>query len=405
MMIARRSMMLSRMTIVLLAAAIGWMTGVRAPRAQTFGEAAFAGKGRATLTITRVVSGGGEGDGEAAPVEVYARMTFGTELSAFQQGLYARSSFTMPGVDGAKGITTVLVVDVDRAGGRRSWEPDVGGMSGGPAPGVAGNGSISARLYEVVDEETGFDARPRAGRLELEASVVTRTAAGFRLRGWLAMLDPGPDGLEDTRDDLAFDVELTLESVPSPEALAGQGTAPLPRPVGGVCDPSVCWVDAGYYDTFYGYGCSDAVVDDGSTSDGCGGEPDYSDDAAYDDSGTACEGDGSSGYDDNGNPTGESGDVACEGDDVEADSAGGCEADDASSGSGCEGTEGDAGACGGSDAGSGCSGCEGDAALGASGGGGAQPGHSNAPLKRADLTWVGLLMLGLAVGLQGAAKR
>ncbi len=403
--IARRSMMLSRMTVILLAAAIGWITGVRAPRAQTFGEAAFAGKGRATLTITRVMASGGEDDAEAAPIEVYARMTFGTELSAFQQGLYARSSFTMPGLDGAEGVTTVLVVDVDRSNGRRSWEPDVSGMSDDATSEDVGDGPIRARLYEVRDGESGFDARPRAGHLDLEASVVTRTAAGFRLRGWLALLDAGPDGLEDTSDDLAFDIELTLESVPSPEALAGQGTAPLPRPVGGVCDPSVCWVDAGYYDTFYGYGCSDAVVDDGSTSDGCGGEPAYSDDAEYEDSGTACEGDDSSGYDENGNPTGDSGEVACEGDDVEGDAASGCEADDSSTSSGCEGTEGDAGACGGSDAGSGCSGCEGDAAPGATGDGSTEPGPSNSPVRRADIRWVGLLMLGLAVAMQGLTKR
>jgi len=397
-------MMLSRIPVVILAAAIGWITGVRAPRAQTFGDAAFAGKGRATLTITRV---GAEVEAEPEPVEVYARMTFGTELSGFQEGLYVRSSFAMPGVDGAKGLTTVLVVDVDLSNGRRSWQPEVVGLSESAASGSRDGVSVRARLYEVDDGETGFDARPRAGLLDLEASVVTRSAAGFRLRGWLALLDAGPDGLDDTSDDLAFDIELTLESVPTPDALAGQGSAPLPRPVGGVCDPSVCWVDAGYYDAFYGYGCSDAVVDDGSTSDGCGGEPDYDDydddaDSGNTDSGAACEGDSSTGYDDNGNPTsdsGDSGDVACEGDDVEADSSGGC--DSADSGSGCEGTEAD-GACGGSDAGSGC---EGDAMPGGSGGAGPEAGPPTTPLRRADVSWVGVLMIGLAMALQRLAKR
>lgn len=397
-MIGRHSKLLSRTALVLFALAVAWTTSVRPPRAQPFNDTAFSGRGRATLTLA---------DPARDPptrVEVFARLTFATTSSSFERGLYIRSSFTLPaGFDGDD-EAVALTLDLDRSGGRKTWElfADPNAAPSG-SDSVAPRPAVIARLYSAHDRAASFDARLVAGRLELEASLVTRQAASFRVSGWLELADPGPDGVADTSDDRIFDLELRLESVPSPEELAGQGSSPPPRPIGGVCDPRWCWVDGAYYQTFYGYGCGEAVVDDGSTGEGCAGEPDPYGDDGTGDTASGCEGDDSTGWDDNGNLTyddsgGCDGDGPVDGPDGGSDA--GCEGD-TQSGEGCESSD-SSGACTGSQGGSGCSGCEGDAAPA---NGDEQRGTAIRGADAGGLGWIGGLLLGLAMALQLASSR
>lgn len=351
------SMNLSRAAMVLFGCAVAWVMGVRAPRAASFEAIEFAGKGRATLVIEEVGTAGdaagAEDSGEQiGPVEVFATMTFGTEISSFSKGLYSRASFALP----RTGERAVLVVDVDRARDRKEWG--------------ATETALRARLYTVPSSgEAPFDARPVSGSLELEAAIVGRQAAGFRIRGWLEMRDAGPDGLDDSEDDVALEVDLTLESIPTPEEIAGQPAPPPRQPQGGFCAIPWCWADDGYYDGYsYGYGCGDAEVGYDTTSDGCEGD-------TIDD-GTVVvvdEGDGSTGAP-GPEPVDTLSDDGC-GSDTTASDDPGCEgSDDGSSSDGCDGStsDGSAGGCddsgsssgcsdsGGGSSGCGSSGCEGD---------------------------------------------
>jgi len=343
--------------------------GVRTPRAASFGNVEFAGKGRATLVIDD--SEGAEDlghqedeDADAAAderfglLEVFAKMTYGTEISAFAKGLYARSTFTFP----RTGATGVLVVDVDRANDTKDWK--------------AGDRGLRARLYTIPrGSEARFDGEPMSGSLDLEAAIVGRNSAGFRIRGWLEMRDPGPDGVVDSDDDIVLEVDLTLESVPSPEEIAGQPAPPPRQPQGGFCEAPWCWADEGYYDGYsYGYGCGDADVGYDTTSDGCEGD-------TIDDNGVGI--DGSSGGDDGGSTgapgpdevtntddgcSGESSDSGyeddpgCEGSD-DGTASDGCDGGDSGSEtSGCNDTSSSSSGCSDSGSSSGCgsSGCEGD---------------------------------------------
>ncbi len=343
---------MSRAAIVLFGCAVAWVMGVRTPRAASFDAIEFAGKGRATLVIEEQGADGVPGTGEEQPgsdegdarfglIEVFARMTYGTEISVFAKGLYARSAFTLP----STGETAVLVIDVDRAGGAKGWR--------------AGDRGLRARLYtNPRGDERRFDGEPVSGSLDLEAAIVGRSAAGFRLRGWLEMLDAGPDGMKDTDDDTVLEVDLTLESIPSPEEIAGQPAPPPSLPQGGFCDVPWCWTDDGYYDGYtYGYGCGDAEVGYDTTSDGCEGDTIESDPGiVIDDDGST----GAPGTDDvtssdgcasDSSDSGFQDDPGCEGTD-DGTSSDGCDGGDSSS-SGCSDT-------GGSSSGCESSGCEGD---------------------------------------------
>jgi len=358
-MIAHRSIRLSRIAIILFGCAVGWVMGVRAPRAASFEAIAFAGKGRATLAIDEVATApaaseeaGAAADPPFKHLEVFAAMTFGTRISAFGNGLYMRSSFTLP----RTGESAALVLDVDRAQGRTAW--------------AAGAPALRARLYTVpAGGGARFDGAPVSGSLRLEAAVVGRQAAGFRIRGWLEMVDTGPDGEADTTDDRALEVEITFESLPTPEEIAGQ-PAPAPRqPEGGFCDVRWCWTDGAYYDGYsYGYGCGNADAGYDATSGGC------ADDTTGDGT-SSLVGDGTSGVFDDGT-TGSQGATGAPGTEaVSTDGCGnesvdpgaqnqGCGGTDAGSqASACGGSGGDAGGCSDSGAaasGCGSSGCEGD---------------------------------------------
>ena len=384
------TMNLSRAATVLFGCAVAWVMGVRAPRAASFEAIEFAGKGRATLVVDEIgasaedAAGGGasgEEDDRIGLVEVFATMTFGTEISSFSRGLYSRSTFTLP----RTGERAVLVVDVDRARDRKEWG--------------ATETALRARLYTVPSSgQARFDARPVSGSLELEAAIVGRQAAGFRIRGWLEMRDPGPDGVDDSEDDVALEVDLTLESIPTPEEIAGQPAPPPRQPPGGFCAIPWCWADDGYYDGYsYGYGCGDAEVGYDTTSDGCEGDP-------IDD------GDGSTGApgpepvdavsdDGCGSDTSASDDPGCEGSD-DGTSSDGCDGSTSDgSSSGCDDSGGSSG-CSDSGGSSGCgsSGCEGDTLERSDGPERLQEAPSEGLSQRAgvDLVGLGLLIAALA---------
>lgn len=342
-----RSMGWSRTAIVLFGCAVAWVMGVRAPRAGSFDEVVFAGKGRTTLVIEELGVGDDPAEEEEEPLtEVFAKMTFGTEISVFSKGLYARSTFTLP----RTGEHAVLVVDVDRNNGAKDWK--------------AGDRGMRARLYTIpTGEQVRFDGDAVSGSLELEAAIVGRSAAGFRIRGWLELRDPGGDGVRDTDDDRAFEVDVTLESVPSPEEIDGRAPPPPRRPQSGFCEIPWCWTDDGYYDGYnYGYGCGEAEVGYDTTSDGCEGEavdvdPGFEDDGTTAQPGTdevvsdGCAESDSSSYDDSGCEGSDDGSASdgCDGGDS-GDTTSGC--DDSSSSSGCSDS--------GSSSGCESSGCEGD---------------------------------------------
>lgn len=401
-------MNLSRAAVVLFSCAVAWIMGVRAPRAASFETVEFAGKGRATLVIEDVDAdapvdtadedaNGSAGGGDGELVEVFATLTFGTEISSFSRGLYARSSFTLP----RTGERAVLVVDVDRARGKKEWG--------------ATEAALRARLYTLPGSEgRRFDARPVSGSLELEAAVVGRQAAGFRIRGWLEMRDPGADGIDDSGDDVALEVDITLESVPTPEEIAGQPAPPPRQPQGGFCALPWCWTDDAYYDGYsYGYGCGDAEVGYDTTSDGCEGD--------------TIDGDGTGVVVDDGS-TGAPGpdevdtiseDDGCGSDSTVPEDDPGCEgSDDASASDGCDGGESGSSGCDDSSGGSGCSdsggssgcassGCEGDTLERSDGPDALQEAPAAGLSRRAsvDLVGLGLFFAALATWLSDRSRR
>lgn len=409
-----------RIAIVLFACAVAWVMGVRTPRAASFETIEIAGNGRATLTIDEVGAapvGSSEDDGgdRFGHLEVFAKMTYGSEISVFARGLYARSAFALP----RSGDTAVIVVDVDRQGDARRWE--------------AGDRGLRARLY-TIPKQGGerFDGAPVSGTLELEAAVVGRSQAAFRIRGWLEIVDPGADGKIDSEDDTTLEVDVTLESTPTPEEVKGEPAVPPPQPTGGFCEAPYCWVDDGYYDGYaYGYGCTDEQVSYETTDDGCTGE---TDDAVV--SGDGDVGDGSTGGPGDGDlPTDTvSDDGGCSGEttssDGNTDTAGsGCESsDDGSEGSGCDdgssssssssgcedSSSSSGGGCGDSSSGGGCGdtssggGCGDTSSASGCGSGGcegdtlARP--ANAELK-AGVDGVGLLLFASAIATWLGGRR
>jgi len=364
-----RRQKLQRVALVAFAATITWVMGVRAPKAwaASFSDIELQGMGRATLTIEQLEPTPPEGP--AIVNEVFSRMIYSSELSSFTRGLYVRASFTLPSTR----ETAVLVVDVDRSRGQKAWE--------------ASEQKMRARFYTLATRDAkapSFDGVAIDGTIELEAAVVGAKRAGFRLEGQLTVRDRGADNVAHTADDGAFEIALELESVPPPEEIAGQPVPDPPRPSGGVCDPVWCWQDDGYYDGYwYGPGCGDAEigyettdsgcesdsVDDtpiedpdgvydpydpytgtGDTEGGCDGSSDTSSDAS---SSSGCEGsDDTSGTSSNG----------CEGTDTTSDSSsGGCDDSSSSSGSGCDDSGSSGSGCSDSGSSSSCgSGCEGD---------------------------------------------
>ena len=347
-MIANSSGRLSRIALFLFAAAASWILGVRAPRATSFATIGLAGSGRAALTIEER---GGEGTTESGTMEVFSRLTFASQLSSFKRGLYIRTTFIVP----RTGETAVLTVDLDRSGDRERW--------------LAGDSALKARAYIVAGQEgvpRRLDATPAAGELMLDNLAIGSNVAGFRVTGGLEMVD--------ARSAASWNIDLMLESTPTPEQGA-QEPSPDPRtPTGGVCASPWCWTDDTYYDdSYYGYGC-DSGAEYETTSDGCESDP-------MDDGSTDGVIDGGSGGDPGTVPEPVSTDGACSGESTGSDtSSSGCDdssSPDDSSGStsGCEDTStsdgssgcgdgsssSDASACGGSSDSSGCgSGCEGD---------------------------------------------
>lgn len=417
MMTLARTRRSSRAAIVLFGCAVAWMMGVKAPRAASFEVIDFAGHGRSTLVIEEVLAGdAGEGDEVAddarfGTFEIFATMTYGTEISVFSHGLYARTPFTLP----RSGDGAVLVIDVDRGRGARRWE--------------AGDPGLRARLYTVASAGGGsgtvrFDGVPVSGSLELEAAIVGRREAGFRIRGWLELVDAGPDGLIDSADDTTLEVDVVLESVPTPEAIARQPELPPRQPQGGFCEIPWCWTDAGYYDPYtVGYGCGDAEVGYETADGGCDG--DTVDDGGGFDGGGGVIDDGSGGSGggviddgDEGSSGGPgfdevAGDDGCSGQDDSGGESAGCEGtDDGSASDGCDGGDsGDSGGCddssssssgcgdsGGGGGGCGSSGCEGDTLQRDRDDEEARSGSWSEPLsRRAGLDLVGLVLFASAL--------
>jgi hypothetical protein len=297
---------------------------------------------------------------------------------------------------------------------------------------------LRARLYTIpIAGGSRFDGAPVSGELELDAAIVGRKAAAFRITGWLEMVDVGPDGERDTADDTALEIEMTLESIPTPEELSGQPAPPPRQPQSGFCEVPWCWTDDGYYDGYsYGYGCGDAEVGYDTTSDGCEGD-------TLDDGSTGSGGSGGTGgtggpgtsggvIDDGTTGTGGPGigddvssDDGCSGerDDSSSSSDAGCEgSDDGSSSDGCDGGDsgsssdgcadsgGDGGGCSDSGGGGGCSdsggsgcgsGCQGDTLQRDDGNGGGRPARRAG----VDLVGFGLMLAAIGAWISNRRKR
>ncbi|MFO0746831.1 MAG: hypothetical protein U1F43_14335 [Myxococcota bacterium] len=382
------------MAIIAIAAMLTGIMGIKAPRglAVAFGSIDLQGMGRATLTVDQTAPVPDEGTSVA--MEVFARMVYASELSQFKRGLYIRATFTIPSTR----ETGVLVVDVDRAGGNKDWS--------------VGQTGLKARFYTLATRDAHgvrFDGVAQRGSLSLDASVVGATRAGFRINGAIGFADAGDDGIAGTDDDEAYDVDIELESVPPPEEINGQTVPPPPTPTGGVCDPTWCWQDDGYYDGYwYGPGCGDAEVGYETTDGGCAS--DTTDDEPVIDDGTGGGGtydpytptttSSDSGCDSSTTDDGSSSSGGCDGtDDTSGTSSDGCDGgnDSSSSSSGCSdsGSSSSSG-CSDSSSGSGCgsSGCEGDTLQRA-------PAAQTGGLK-GDLGWVAIVMF---FGSLGAAVR
>jgi hypothetical protein len=287
--------MRARWMMVALAAATAWVTGVRTPRVKAFSAGSYSGVGRVELRL-EPLSYAGE------TLEVMAGMTFGTGISTFGQGLMVRSSFRLP----KTGETVVLVLDLDRSSGRKSWS--------------AGEPSMNARLYTQRDHQKGFDAIGVGGGVTLDAAFVREGVVGFRLVGLLELVDGGLDGLVGTEDDLRTELDLVLESTPTAEEVAG------PNAVADRCEYGDCWDDRGPsqvgctttseeddLDIEEPYaapvGCTGETDDDDSWSDeddydSWFGDDDDDDDSSWTDDDVDDNGnDSDDGFDDNGNPT------------------------------------------------------------------------------------------------------
>ncbi len=240
----------SRWLMVALAAATAWVTSVRTPRVKAFSAGSYSGVGRVELRI-EPLSYAGE------TLDVMAGMTFGTGLSTFGQGLLVRSSFRLP----KSGETVVLVLDLDRSGGRKSWS--------------AGEPSLIARLSTQLDDKQGFEALAVSGGVTLDAAFVREGVVGFRLIGLLELVEGGLDGVVGTEDDLRTELDLVLESTPTAEEVAG------PHVVVDRCEYGDCWDDQGPGDV----GCAEPTDDDTLYIEepydapiGCSSETDDSDD-------------------------------------------------------------------------------------------------------------------------------
>lgn len=393
--IACRVRRLQRLGLVVVATIVAALTGVRAPRgrAVSFGGIELEGMGRAVLTVEQTSPAPSEGTSVA--MEVFSRMIYASGLSQFPQGLYVRSSFTVPSTR----ETGVLMIDVDRSGSAKEWQ--------------VGQSGFRARFYTLASADahgTRFDGTPRGGSVTLDASVVGATRAGFRITGELTFAAPGPDATLGTADDEAYDVDLLLESVPPPEEITGQPAQPTPEPTGGICDPTWCWEDDGYYDGYwYGPGCgdtsvgyettdggceSDTVVDD-PVIDGGGSTYDPSDPSTYTPDPTSDGGCSDGSTTDSG-----SSDSGCSGvDDSSSSTSSGCDSSttDSSSSSGCSDSSSSSSGCDdGSSAGSGCasSGCEGDTLERA-------PVRQPSPIE-GGLGWIAVVMF---IGSLGAIAR
>ena len=374
---------------VLVALVMTGLMGIRARsgRADSFASAVMAGRGRAALKITRVgtLDVGGEAQAE---VEALARLTFSSELSRFGHGLYVRTTFALP----PNGERAVLVVDLDRTRGARTWTP--------------GHSDIRATFYTVGDDGgMEFAGETRGGSVSLEASVATSRGAGFRLRGWLEAANVGADGVRDSEDDQGFEIEFTLESQPTPEALSGAAPPPPPSVPSGTCGPPWCWEDPAYDDSLYlSPGCGDATVGYETTDDGCTSSEPVPDDGVVvePDPGTWPSDPGSLTVDD-GSSSG------CDTTSTNDDQASACEGSDDGSSSGSDGCDG--GDSGSSDASACDSGSSGDAASGCDAGCTGDTLSQGAPPKRglgarrSGHAGFGWFAAGLFLSALGAAMR
>jgi len=404
--IGRKDGRLHRLGIVAIAAAVTGIMGVKGSRvrAVSFGDVALQGSGRATLKVVQAEPVPLEG----APneMQVFARLTYASELSRFDRGLYTRTTFTMPSTR----ETGVLVIDVDRSKGAKQWD--------------AASHGLAARFYTLASKTArvpSFDGSPASGSLALDASVVGAERAGFRITGWLELRDPGADRIPDTADDASYEIDIELESVPPPEEITGQTPRPPHEPVGGQCDPALCWEDDGYYDTYwYGPGCGDADVGYETTDDGCssdtvddggdgtvgggdgGGDGVYD---PYDPSVTSSDGGCGGGDSTDGSGSDDTSDSSgCDGSDDSSSSSDGCDGGDDSSSSGCDDSSSSGSGCSDSSssgcsdsASSGCSGCEGDTLERASGTSATRPAST-----QGDAAWISVLLF---LGSLGAAVR
>jgi len=288
----------SRWTMLALAAATAWVTGVRTPRVKAFSTGSYSGVGRVELRLEPLSY-------EGETLEVMAGMTFGTGMSTFGQGLKVRSSFRLP----KTGETVILYLDLDRSGGRKSWS--------------AGDPAMNARLSTQLGDKQRFDAVAVSGGLTLDAAFVREGVVGFRLVGLIELVDAGRDAVIGTEDDLRTELDLVLESTPSAEEVAG------PNAVVDRCEYGDCWDDQGpgefgctetsEGDTLYieepyaaPVGCSAETADDDGDDDSWSDDDDnwWTDDDGLDDNGNDSDdgfddngNDSDDGFDDNGNPT------------------------------------------------------------------------------------------------------
>ncbi len=331
----------SRLAVFAIAALLFGLLGVRSPSGRTtpWAQGVFKGEARLTMAVETLDGDIDDTENVGDPLDVFVRAVYSTEASDFEHGLLVRATFPVPNTD----EVAVVRFELDRHKTRVVWD-------------LADEREAKARYYVYHDptSETVVDTRAVAGELELDDVVVTDRVIAFRIRGWVELVGPGPDGVSGTNDDTQVELTVAVESTPTPEDLTG-AIVSSPLPGYDYCEPPECYVDPDYsadpyydyYDPSCGYADETYYYDD-DVDDGSGCEGDTVDDDLY--------------YDDY-QPVADDGSDGCSSDDGYDDS--GCNSDDSyDDGSGCDGGDydtGDGGGCDGGDEAASCAdSCEGD---------------------------------------------
>lgn len=321
----------------------------RTTQASPWVKSEFKGPGRAALTVHDSVRP--NVNEPPLPFDVFASLTYGTEVSSFGHGIFLKATFPVPHTEDK----AVLIVDIDRSSSRTRWTGQ-------------DSAHLHARYYTVAARsgEVYFDGHSTSGELQLEKIAIAAESIGFRIRGFLEFTDPGDDRIMDTEDDGVTEIELVFETIPPPESIAAGLPEPSPLPTVDYCEWPDCYEDPGYYydpyDAYYDPSCGNSSVgysyydyDDGT---GCGGGDTVVDSSDPTDDTTDWDTDTSSGCDSTSSDSSyydDSSSDGCDSSSSSSSSSDGCsDSSSSSSSSGCsDSSSSSSSGCGGS-------GCEGD---------------------------------------------